>query len=88
MSKQEHLGGIFLKNLKYPNFQMCSRRYLYSTYFGVCYYYLAVKLKLINWGAFSLSSFFILDVITKSQKDQKLFSATYILCNKQMAIKR
>ena len=27
---------------------------------------------------------FILDVTTKSQKDQKLFSATYILCSKKI----
>jgi len=30
----------------------------------------------------------ILDVATQSQKDHKLFSATYNLCSKKTAIKR
>ena len=29
---------------------------------------------------------FVLDVATKSQKDHKLFSATYILCSKKNCI--
>ena len=34
--------------------------------------------------AYSFSSLFILDVATQSQKDHKLFSATYILCGKKL----
>jgi len=32
-----------------------------------------------KWQAYSFSSMFILNVATSSQKDQKLFNATYIL---------
>jgi len=42
----------------------------------------------IQSGAYSFSSLFILDVATKSQKDHKLFSATFNLWSKEMAIKR
>ena len=34
-----------------------------------------------KWRAYTFSSMFILDVATKSQKDHKLFSATYTLCS-------
>ena len=36
---------------------------------------------ILQWKAYGFSSMFILDVATKSQKDHKLFSATYILCS-------
>ncbi len=36
-----------------------------------------------RWQAYSFSSFFISDVTSQSQKDHKLFSATYILCRKK-----
>jgi len=36
---------------------------------------------LLFFDAYSFSSLFILDVATQSQKDHKLFSTTYILCN-------
>ena len=36
---------------------------------------------LVEWQAYTFSSMFILDVASKSQKDHKLFSATYILCS-------
>ena len=39
-----------------------------------------------QWQAYTFSSMFILDVATKSQKDHKLFSATYILCSKKICI--
>ncbi len=38
---------------------------------------------LTQWGDDAFSSLFILDVPTESQKDHKLFSATYILCSKK-----
>jgi len=41
-----------------------------------------------EWGSYSFSSLFILDVATESQKDHKLFSATYILCNKKIGDKK
>jgi len=37
---------------------------------------------------YSFSSLFILYVATESQKDHKLFSATYILCNKKIGNKK
>jgi len=36
----------------------------------------------------AFSSFFILDVATISQMDDKLFSATYILCSKKFCNKK
>jgi len=36
-----------------------------------------------QWQAYSFSSLFMSDVATKSQKDHKLFSATYNLCSKR-----
>jgi hypothetical protein len=44
---------------------------------GIC------KQVLLQMGAYSFSSLFLLDVATESQKVHKLFSATYILCNKK-----
>ncbi len=41
-----------------------------------------------KWGAYSFSSLFILDVSTKSQKDHKLFNATYNLCSKKISNKK
>jgi len=40
---------------------------------------------LSNVNGNSFSSLFILDVATYSQKDHKLFSATYILCSKKFS---
>jgi hypothetical protein len=40
--------------------------------------------KLDEWRAYSFSSLFILDVATESQKDHKLFSATYNLCSEKI----
>jgi len=37
----------------------------------------------IQWRVYSFSSLFLLAVATKSQKDHKLYSATYILCSKK-----
>ncbi len=45
------------------------------------------KVKMNGEAAF-FSSLFILHLVTQSQKDHKLFSATYILCSKKLAIKR
>ncbi len=36
-----------------------------------------------QWGAYSSTSLFILDVATQSQKDHKLFTTTYNLCSKK-----
>jgi len=41
-----------------------------------------------QWGAYSFSSLFILDIATESHKDHKVFSATYILCNKKFGNKK
>ncbi len=41
-----------------------------------------------QWEPTILVSLFILDVATQSQKDHKLFSATYILCNKKIGNKK
>jgi hypothetical protein len=41
-----------------------------------------------QWGADAFSSLFTLDVTTFSQKDCKLFSATYILCSKKFCNKK
>ncbi len=44
--------------------------------------------KILQWGAYSFSLLFVLDVATKSQKDHKAFSATYNLCSKKMDNKK
>ena len=41
-----------------------------------------------QWQAYSFSLLFILDVATKSQKNHKLLSATYSLCNKKIGSKK
>jgi len=41
-----------------------------------------------QWGAYSFSSLFILDVATESQKDHKLFSAICNLCSKKISNKK
>jgi len=43
---------------------------------------------LYQWQVYSLSSLFILDVVTKSQKDHKLFKTTCILLSRKMATKK
>jgi hypothetical protein len=40
-----------------------------------------------QWQAYSFSSVFILYIATQSQKNHKLFSATYIICGKNMQLK-
>ena len=51
-------------------------------------YFLRLDLLLLDfrWQTYAFSSMFILDVTTKSQKDHKLYSATYtcILCSKKI----
>ena len=42
--------------------------------------------KLKQWWAYAFRSMFILDAATKSQKDHKLFSATYSLWSKKICI--
>ena len=43
---------------------------------------------LVNWEADAFSLVFILDVVTLSQQDHKLFSTTYILCSKKFCNKK
>ncbi len=47
-----------------------------------------LTLKLCQWGADAFSSLFILDVASQSQKDYKVFSATYNLCSKKFCNKK
>ncbi len=42
----------------------------------------------IQWGVYSFSWLFLLNVTTLSQKDHKLFSATYNLCSKKIGNKK
>jgi len=60
-----------------------------SVYWGTVVFGLQlILLPMIQWQAYTFGSLFISDVATSSQKDLKLFSATYILCSKKLAIKR
>jgi len=49
-----------------------------------CYFYV----EKVEWGAYSFSSLFILNVTTLSQKDLKLFSTTYNFCSKKIGNKK
>jgi len=42
----------------------------------------------MQWGAYTFSSLFVLDVATKSQKDHQLFSTAYNLCSKKIGNKK
>jgi hypothetical protein len=72
----------FLKN------QIIELSEIWTCYIGVVEWLHNKISQYCSWGAYSFSSSFVLDVATESQKDHKLFSATFILCNKNFGNKK
>jgi len=93
MSKKPVLRNIFLS--KSIIILIFTIRLCYFMVNIFCHKYSSLTVNMWKWKkqcllrltpdrqAHSFSSFFIADVATWSQKDHKLFSATYILCSKR-----